>query len=229
MNRKKIWERIAYILMPVLLYLAVTTVISGVLPAGDVSVRVLIADGLCIPLLAAWYLRDRQREREGCIQAGGNGKTDGKKVDAGQWVLRCALCVLTGAVLSALSSALMNALGIYGRFSNEVQEAYAASLPIWLILGPGLAAPVCEELVYRGLLHHRMKRELPLHAAAVLSAAAFAIGHGNMIQFLYAFPMGLLFCGAGEIAGGNVILPIMLHLGSNLYAAMMSIAAQGKL
>ena len=207
MYRKSIYSRIADIFVPVLFYLAVTTAASYLLQSEDISLGVLVGDGLCMPLLALWYSRDRNSE--------------GRKTATGpaEWVI----CLAGGAALSALSSFLMNAMGVYGRFSNTAQETYAASPAVWLILGPGLAAPVCEELVYRGLLYRRLKKNIPTAAAALLSAAAFAIGHGNVIQFLYAFPMGLILCAAAERCGGNVILPVMIHLGANLFSVVMSL------
>ena len=137
-----------------------------------------------------------------------------------RWAGYGILCLLAGAALSALSAFLMRRLGIYERFSNETQISYQTSAAVWIILGPGLFGPVCEELVYRGLAYQRLCREIPAAAAAVASSLVFAAGHGNMIQFLYAFPMGLLLCAvSGKKRGGqNVFLPVMMHLGANLFS-----------
>lgn len=64
-----------------------------------------------------------------------------------------------------------------------------------LILGFGVivvAAPVVEELVFRGFLAESLRRK-GMWAAVVLSAAAFSLAHLSLIQFRYYLIMGMVF------------------------------------
>ena len=170
------------------------------LPAAvDASARVALIGIICIPLLLWWYRQDRKNEIG---------------------VLRAVACFLAGAALSCLSAYIMEKTGMYERFSNITQESYQASAPVWLILGPGLLAPLCEELTYRGLFFRRIMKLISVPAAAVLTSLLFAAGHGNIIQFLYALPMSLLLCAVGR---DNLINPLMMHLGANLYAVVAAL------
>lgn len=56
-----------------------------------------------------------------------------------------------------------------------------------------ILGPVVEELLMRGLVLHQMKRAMPFVAANIVQAFLFALIHGNLIQGLYAFVLGLLF------------------------------------
>jgi CAAX amino terminal protease family. len=55
-----------------------------------------------------------------------------------------------------------------------------------------ILAPVVEELMIRGILLNRLRYALPFYAANLIQAAVFGIYHGNVIQGLYAFGIGLI-------------------------------------
>lgn len=56
----------------------------------------------------------------------------------------------------------------------------------------GILAPVVEELVFRGLILGYEKRELPFWCANFIQAFLFGLYHQNIVQFVYAFFIGLL-------------------------------------
>ena len=220
MSETSIYARLARILLPPLLCLLVSWGLALLFPGADISLQAVMTAVCTLPFLAVWYARDRKQET--CSGAE-RGENKGRHAPPLALPAACLLCLVSGAVLSAVSAQLMRLLGMYGRFSNAAQEAYQASPAIWLILGPGLLAPLYEELLYRGLLYGRLKREMTGAAAALASSLAFAAGHGNVIQFLYAFPMGILLCRVSEAFGGNILLPVMMHLGANLYSVVRTL------
>ena len=55
-----------------------------------------------------------------------------------------------------------------------------------------IAAPVVEELVFRGFLAESLRRK-GMWAAVVLSAVAFSLAHLSLIQFRYYLIMGMVF------------------------------------
>lgn len=56
----------------------------------------------------------------------------------------------------------------------------------------GLLAPVAEELIFRGLILGYEERELPFFWANLIQAFLFGLYHQNLVQFVYAFFVGLL-------------------------------------
>lgn len=90
-------------------------------------------------------------------------------------------------------------------FLTEIAENSAV---VWIIAL--VAAPVLEELLFRGLLLRGLLRLQPAVAAIPLSAAVFAVLHANLFQLVPAFTAGLLF-GWVYVKTGSLLLPITGH------------------
>ncbi|SKC07433.1 hypothetical protein SAMN06296386_11824 [Lachnospiraceae bacterium] len=58
----------------------------------------------------------------------------------------------------------------------------------------GVVTPVLEEVLFRWVLFGRLKVYVSAVAAAVVSSIIFGMYHGNVVQGVYAFIFGLLFC-----------------------------------
>ena len=128
--------------------------------------------------------------------------------------------LLLGAVLSLAWGAVSGVLHLDRVFSNQAQERlFSESLPVQIALY-GFVSPVLEELLFRGLLYTMLRKLLPDRISAVITAVLFALWHGNMIQILYAFPMGLLFQYLLK-KDGTLISPVCCHIGSNLTAVIV--------
>ncbi|HYY05136.1 MAG TPA: CPBP family intramembrane glutamic endopeptidase, partial [Candidatus Limnocylindria bacterium] len=81
-------------------------------------------------------------------------------------------------------------------------------------------APVFEELVFRGLLFGTLRRRLGPAAAALVSAAVFALAHGyGVIGFAAVFWSGLLWAWAYERTG-SLAPSIAAHAVDNLSASL---------
>lgn len=59
-----------------------------------------------------------------------------------------------------------------------------------------------------------------------LSALMFALFHGNLSQFFYAFLLGGFFA-VVYIKTGNIIYPIILHMAANLSGSVVGVIMQG--
>ena len=83
-----------------------------------------------------------------------------------------------------------------------------------------LLTPVFEELVFRGLLFATLRRRLPPAAAAVASAAVFALAHGyGVLGFASVFWSGLLWAWAYERTG-SLVPSVTAHAVDNLSASL---------
>lgn len=92
-----------------------------------------------------------------------------------------------------------------------------------IVLMVGIAAPVVEEMLFRGMLLSRLVRSMSPLWAIVVQAALFAVIHLLDPSAIAALP-GLLLVGAvlgyAAIRTGSLALPIMIHAGVNLTAAV---------
>ncbi len=72
-------------------------------------------------------------------------------------------------------------------------------------------APIAEECMTRGLTMNAAKKYMPLWVANIVQAVIFGIYHGNIVQGIYAFFIGLL-CGWIAIKSKSILPAILLHL-----------------
>lgn len=137
------------------------------------------------------------------------------------------LLVPAAAITSVVLNQLLRMSGISYVGYNEVKgQVYQLAL-IWQIAGSGILIPLAEELVFRGLGFRNLRRELDWLPAAVFTSVLFALYHGNWIQGIYAFLMGLLLALVYE-AYGNLTAPWLFHASANLTAILLtSISAFG--
>lgn len=82
-----------------------------------------------------------------------------------------------------------------------------------------VVAPVVEELIFRKMLIPRL---LPFgeRTAVVFSALAFALMHGNFLQFFYALGFGVL-CGYIFVRTGRAVYSIALHVVINIFGGIV--------
>ena len=127
---------------------------------------------------------------------------------------------LLGAVLSLAWGAVTGVLHLDRVFPNQGQEAmFAVRLSAQIALY-GIGSPILEEVLFRGLLFGLLRRVLPDRISAVITSALFALWHGNILQILYAFPMGLLFQYLLR-RDGLLASPVCCHCGANLTAIVV--------
>ncbi len=91
-----------------------------------------------------------------------------------------------------------------------------------LIVMVVVAAPVVEELVYRGLIQRSLSVHLPAAAALVLAAAIFALVHFRPIEYPGLFAVGLVL-GACVMSTGRLGMAIIAHMAFN--AVGLAVAA----
>lgn len=79
-----------------------------------------------------------------------------------------------------------------------------------------LVAPICEELIFRGVTMQYAKRAMPFWIANLFQALIFGVYHMNVIQGVYAFVIGIVL---GYICekGGSIYLSILFHILFNLW------------
>ncbi len=105
--------------------------------------------------------------------------------------------------------------------SDFMTVAYATASPVWLLwLAVVIAAPVSEELFFRGFLLKGFAASFmgPIAAIMVTSAAWTALHiQYDAYDMATIFVSGLLF-GAARLMTGSLLVPLALHGATNLVA-----------
>lgn len=164
-----------------------------------------------IPCLLFWMLRDRRKEKLAGEGAGA--------VKAAWWkypaiaVISAALCVALNNVMLLVS--LPSASQAYG---ETMEVLYRPSFAMQLAC-LGILIPICEEMVFRGLIYRHLRKDNRFMGAALYSSLIFAITHGNLVQGLYGFIMGMLFAYVYE-KYGSVSAPVLGHIAANVTAVV---------
>jgi membrane protease YdiL (CAAX protease family) len=99
----------------------------------------------------------------------------------------------------------------------EVDNLYGPTAAIWVL---SFAAPVGEELVFRGLLLRACLRHVSFPVANGLQALLFAAMHFDLAAMPFLFAFGLA---AGWLArrSGGLLAPMVMHGVLNLVAGLL--------
>ena len=167
---------------------------------------------LTIPILMVMFHKDTIREKIA-------GFVPNKK--AALWKYG-AIFIMTVAMTLGLNN-LIEIGGLMSAsegYEDAMNNLYAASLPLQ-ILCLGILIPICEELVFRGLMFRRLRQGNSFLAAALYSSVVFGFLHANMVQMLYGFILGLTFCYLYE-KYGSVKAPVFAHIASNILSVLLT-------
>ena len=94
--------------------------------------------------------------------------------------------------------------------------------PLWAgIILYGIVSPLAEEIVFRGIVYNRLRRQYTKWIAIVGSALLFGLYHGNVVQALYGFVLGVLIAVLYE-KYGSFAVPVILHSAANIFVYVVT-------
>ena len=183
--------------------------------SGDVDLiaNTVISDLIAMPL--CWLIFLRRMPRNGAL-CGPEAEREPLRASRFFFFLPCAYAVMYGG---ALTGRLIGAL--FGGFNDIITETVTTVHPLVTLLCASILAPIAEELFFRKLLIDRLSAFHPLDAI-LFSALLFGLMHGNLTQFLYAFPMGALF-GIVYWRTKNIRYTILLHMVLNTLGGLIPV------
>lgn len=125
--------------------------------------------------------------------------------------------VLWGVVVLIASGVVLEPL--LNLFPSDGYESVTNSIGLggWAVLSTVLAAPVLEEVLFRGLIFESCKERFGDGVAILTSSLLFAIVHVVPIQMVNAFVVGLIL-GYIYLKTGSLLSVIILHAINNAIA-----------
>ena len=117
---------------------------------------------------------------------------------------------------------LLELVGLVQRsdaYQSVAEQQYSAWMPLGLFCF-GIVTPIAEELLFRGTIYNCVRRYMKLPSAMLVSAAFFALYHGNSVQGIYALILGYLMVYAYEYFG-DFRIPVAVHMAANVIAYIL--------
>lgn len=91
---------------------------------------------------------------------------------------------------------------------EQANESFYGSTLVLELIGSAVLSPVMEELVFRGIVFGNMRKLTGVWQSVFLSALLFGFIHFNIVQFVYAFLLG-------------IVLSMFMYKAGHMYAAMI--------
>ncbi len=136
--------------------------------------------------------------------------------------------VFTAVVMAVAGNILMQYVVPWPDFMRASYEGAAEELAAYP-LGVYLAltvfiAPLAEEGIFRRGIYGALRKWLGAIPAALLSALAFGLYHGNWIQGIYGFVFGLLLAWGYESSSfGKYRMVVVMHGAANVAAVLLNV------
>lgn len=89
-----------------------------------------------------------------------------------------------------------------------------------LILSEGIIGPLIEELLFRGIVYHKLQDIYSKKNAMVFVTIIFALFHGNLLQIILAFLLGTILILLYE-KYQDIKVPIFFHIVVNLVSLLV--------
>ncbi|MGN1166308.1 MAG: DUF2275 domain-containing protein [Lachnospiraceae bacterium] len=171
-----------------------------------------VAALITIPIMLFMFHKDRVKEKL-------SGFVPNKKAS----LVKYGLVLIMMAAITIGVNNLMQIGGLMDaseEYEQTMSGLYSASIPMQLLC-LGFLVPVCEELVFRGLMFRRIRQANSFLKAALYTSLVFGFLHMNMVQMIYGFLLGMIFCYLYE-KYGSVKAPVFAHMTANIVAVFMT-------
>lgn len=215
----KIWN----VIYPILMYYVVSNVVIYLLvmvfgiTEADYGSRYMMlqafAAAVSVPVLYGFYRQDglhftvfHQRTSDAFSKTG-----------TGQRIKTGVLMFVGGAAAGIVLNNLISATGLIQQsesYQNVTARFFGGGV-FFEILGAGILIPIAEEILYRGIVYGRLSDWIGIKKALIISAVIFGALHFNLVQFIYAFLLGIMLAWFFE-KSNHLYGPAAGHIGANL-------------
>lgn len=120
-------------------------------------------------------------------------------------------------LLGVLAAPLMKNFSSY----NEVAKTISSSRnSIFSLISVVVLIPICEEIIFRGVIFGYLKKRYNLVISLIIQALVFAFMHGNIVQGIYTFILGLVL-GIIYIYTNSLYGSMLMHIIYNLLGSVV--------
>ncbi|MBT9779934.1 CPBP family intramembrane metalloprotease [Clostridium sp. MCC353] len=200
------------IIVPLIFYDIAVFAAGIILPSHISPLAVTGAGALAsLPFLYGFY-RAEQKKR-------------GRLMEADQTLLYSSIFIMLSAAASCIAFNYLISRSplpaLFPAYEAQFEDALT-SPPLWeQILCTVIAIPAAEELCFRGHIYAPLRDKTGFWVSALFSSAIFGLYHGNMVQGVYSFCLGLLMAWIYE-RFRSIWASYLFHLTANLTAVMVS-------
>lgn len=102
--------------------------------------------------------------------------------------------------------------------SNNSEDEITVTFVIYITL----IAPICEEILFRGIVFNKLKSSFNLILAVFIQALFFGLAHGlsgNVVQSVDAGLTGIIY-GMVFLLADSILAPILLHFLNNFFVTV---------
>ena len=144
-----------------------------------------------------------------------------RKITLGQFIICLIMCISIMQIGNYIGLALTTAIGwVFDRqLINPMMDLVLESNLFLTFVFAVVLAPIFEELLFRKLLIDRAIR-YGEGSAILISSLYFALFHGNLFQFFYAFALGAMFAFI-YVKTGKLRYSILLHMIINFLGSIV--------
>lgn len=135
---------------------------------------------------------------------------------AGYLIMSIVLTVLAAVILPQINLDQSQDIG-FGRIVSDWDIVY-------IFLAIVIAAPIMEELIFRGYLYGTLRRLMPWWAGAVVTGVVFGLVHGQWNVALDTFALSMIACYLREYTG-SIWAGVVLHALKNSIAFLILFVA----
>lgn len=130
--------------------------------------------------------------------------------------------MIVGLSSSIFLSAVFTLLPFFSGYKNMTESAFQRTDLVLAMLSVFITAPICEEIIFRGLMLNRLLEQFSERTAVLMTAFVFAVCHGNLTWMCYAFVMGWLLAFV-SVKEDNIFYSIVMHMAFNLWTVIQLI------
>lgn len=148
--------------------------------------------------------------------------SDKKKMSLGQWLTALFMSLAILYSFNLVGTAMTTVIGILkkGSVTNVMATITGSIHPVANLFIIVLCAPLVEEILFRKILVDRTI-QYGEWISVVFSGFVFGLYHGNLNQFIYAFPLGCFFAFL-YVKTKDIRYTISLHMVVNFFGSFVS-------
>lgn len=206
-----LWEILFPLFMYYMLFLCMIYLVFMLIGYSSYNYMIAqcIAAGITIPAVYFWAYRPTQK-----------AFVEKTRLSKQTLVNIVYIAIITLVFSSAINNLVsMSPLVELSAGYEKANTDFFANTIVVELIGSAILSPIMEELVFRGVIFANLKKVTSVNKAIFISSLLFGLVHFNVVQFLYAFILGIVLAMFME-KSGHVYAAIIGHIVANALAVI---------